>query len=601
MKTIFFFITLIFLASVSNAQPGTLDKSFGNEGKIITNFGLNTFPKIVKAVIQSDDKIIEVGHYYPGNVEDPYGFLAVRYTADGVLDYSYGDSGKTVIQLPFEDDIFVSDVAIQKDDKILLAGYGKYDYFDPVSSGIITRLKTDGSVDSSFGINGTIQTTINKTGSYGSIAVQTDGKIVVSGGANNTEFINRFLPDGKLDNSFGENGYTYTSSYNAFFTSGIQTDGKIVMGGYNYQGGIAFRKFCLQRYLPDGTLDKSFGDNGTVLTAYGNDGLIHDLAFQSDGKIVVTGETTIFAGNFPTYFATARYNQDGSLDNTFGTKGMTTTTFESSFSISQTIAINKDNSMIIGGPQGDNYSNFTMVKLTANGGVDSTFGANGIVITDFGYYSSLASLLLQTTGKIVAAGTGYPATESLSNCLLARYNNDDVKNKKQQIISKIRRWLQHHNGFTWDANNNINSYVVQRSYDGIHWSTVHGQQTTANSQRLTANSYYYNDPSPLSGNNYYRLQTTSVNGAVTNSNILAVTNSDIKISPNPATNNLQLQGLSSSNKTKLTVVDFSGNVKLQAVANNTSYNLNIASLKPGNYLVKIEMNDEVVTKKFVKE
>ncbi len=56
-----------------------------------------------------------------------------------------------------------------------------------------------------------------------------------------------------------------------------------------------------------------------------------------------------------------------------------------------------------------------------------------------------------------------------------------------------------------------------------------------------------------------------------------------------------------SDKTKLTVVDFSGNIKLQAAANNTSYNLNIALLKTGNYLLKIESDGEVVTKKFVKE
>jgi len=96
------------------------------------------------------------------------------------------------------------------------------------------------------------------------------------------------------------------------------------------------------------------------------------------------------------------------------------------------------------------------------------------------------------------------------------------------------------------------------------------------------------------------LQTTSVNGTVNYSNVLAVSNSDIKLSPNPATNSLHIEGLSSTPKTKLTIVDITGNIKLQAVANTSSYNLNIASLKQGNYLLKIEMNDEVVTKQFVK-
>jgi hypothetical protein len=112
-------------------------------------------------------------------------------------------------------------------------------------------------------------------------------------------------------------------------------------------------------------------------------------------------------------------------------------------------------------------------------------------------------------------------------------------------------------------------------------------------------NFTYADPMPLSGNNYYRLQTTSTNGLVNYSNVIAATNSDIKISPNPATNSLQIQGLSSNSK--LSVVDFSGNIKLQTITNNNPFSLNIASLKAGNYLLKIETKDDVVTKKFAKE
>ena len=187
---------------------------------------------------------------------------------------------------------------------------------------------------------------------------------------------------------------------------------------------------------------------------------------------------------------------------------------------------------------------------------------------------------------------------SLYEIALARYNNDDLS-KKQLIITKIKKWLQHHNGFTWDGNNSISSYAVQRSYDGVHWSIVHSQPSTVSSSQPAIN--YYNDPSPLNGTNYYRLQTTGVNNVVGYSNIIAVPNSDIKISPNPAKNILQIQGLPSNQKAKITVVDFAGNEKLQTVSNNILYNLNIASLKAGNYLLKIEMNDEVVTKKFMKE
>jgi hypothetical protein len=205
------------------------------------------------------------------------------------------------------------------------------------------------------------------------------------------------------------------------------------------------------------------------------------------------------------------------------------------------------------------------------------------------------SIFLQKDEKIVLGGSSGakiisgPLNEAIA---LVRYKNDEAT-QKQIIITKIRRWLQHHHGITWNASSNISSYTVQRSSDGEHWSTIYHSPFTTNN--------HYNDPSPLNGANYYRLQTTSTDGAVAYSNIIAVANHEIKISPNPASNILHIEGLSSTNKTKITVIDFAGNIKQQAVAGNNACNVNIAALHPGNYLLKIEMNDGVVIKKFVKE
>jgi len=79
--------------------------------------------------------------------------------------------------------------------------------------------------------------------------------------------------------------------------------------------------------------------------------------------------------------------------------------------------------------------------------------------------------------------------------------------------------------------------------------------------------------------------------------------STISLSPNPAKNVLRIEGLSLSTKTKITIVDLNGNVaiSLRLTANSSSYNLNIAALKPGNYWIKLEVNGEEVTKQFVKE
>jgi hypothetical protein len=253
--------------------------------------------------------------------------------------------------------------------------------------------------------------------------------------------------------------------------------------------------------------------------------------------------------------------------------------------------------LVIGGTVGNNavpYSaDYGVARLNADGSLDSTFGDNGKAITDLGMSDYIFGMYLQQNNKIVAIGES--DTLGAFYCSVARYNNDATK--KQIIITKIKRWLQHHNGIEWDNTNNVRNYVVQRSYDGIHFSSI-ARININNQSNLT-----YQDPTPLSGNNYYRLQTTSINGAVNYSNVIAVTNDNIKLSPNPATNSLHIQGLPSSSNIQIAVVDLAGNVALsiQLSALSTSYNLNIASLKQGNYLLKIETKDDVATKQFVKE
>jgi hypothetical protein len=280
---------------------------------------------------------------------------------------------------------------------------------------------------------------------------------------------------------------------------------------------------------------------------------------------------------------------DGTLDNSFGYDGTAIVSFGELTSQSNSILLDDNNNIIgVGSAYNDNTpTEIALTRLTTEGNIDSGFGINGIQTTTFPGYIYVANAALQGN-KIIAGNANYL---NGYRPLLARYNNDLTQ--KQIIITKIRRWLQHHHGITWNASSNISSYTVQRSSDGEHWSTIYHSPFTTNN--------HYNDPSPLNGANYYRLQTTSTDGAVAYSNIIAVANHEIKISPNPASNILHIEGLSSTNKTKITVIDFAGNIKQQAVAGNNACNVNIAALHPGNYLLKIEMNDGVVIKKFVKE
>jgi len=602
MKIFLFFLVSMTIVS-GYAQQGSTDKSFGKGGMILDT---TIWANCNAMAIQPDGKILTGG--YTEDVEHPLnlgGFYIARYNNDGSIDDTFGENGKIIIRkiqnvLAFSPKTII----VQHDNKILaLARVVPGKLYGDIG---LIRLNEDGSMDNSFGTNGFVLTSVSKWEDVlGGMVVQPDGKIVVSGNRQDDEsqpgpdFVLRYLPDGSFDESFGEKGQVLT-----YFTSNVdpgsvilQPDGKIVTSD---RYGVSTSQFQLIRYNIDGMLDKTFGAEGIarLKPASGFLNQPNSLAIENEGKIIVAGTYDAFEPAM----ALARFNADGSIDSAFGNLGLGYTYFYTPnvSAIAKSVFVTANKKIVLTG----NYyksaaEQVAAVQYNSNGIIDSSFGENGVAAGGFAenkYGSDISSGvgLLQPDGKIIVSGSFLQNDGDTYNVALFRFNGD--LNKKQILIAKIRRWLQHHNGITWDYNKNISSYVVQRSYDGTHFSSI---------TRITASNnsnYTYADPSPLSGNNYYRLQTTSLNGVVANSNVIAITaNEDaIKISPNPAKSSLHIEGLS-PNKTKLTILDFTGNVKLQAVANNASYNLNIASLTTGNYLLKIEINGETITKKFLKE
>jgi uncharacterized delta-60 repeat protein len=518
MKLIFTLIALCFSVLLNAQKAGTLDSSFGVNGKVVTDFDSGTSVTTYKGLVQSDDKIIAVGSFE--SIIPPYdGFFVMRYMPDGSVDSGFGDSGKKNISILSQNNLIPYSACLQKDGKILLAGSGYSGWPNIFYSGFIVRLNTNGSIDSSFGIDGIVTTKVGKNTSYSAIAVQPDGKII--GVASTGQFVDRFFENGSLDHSFGTNGYSFYSGYEIFNACVIQPDGEIIMGGYYF--GTTPTKFCVNRFQSNGDLDASFGFLGAITQIGDYDSYVTDIALQSDGKIVAVGSTDNFGAT-----ATARYNVDGSLDSTFAKDGVSHDYFPGTFGRAVSVLIQGDNKILLGGGASIGERNdYGLERLTANGLIDSSFGENGLVATDFTGYSGsgIQSLGFQSSGKIVAIGTS--ANTGYYNISLARY--DDDLTKKQIIIQKIKHYIQTHN----DA-----------------------QATTLNK---------------------------------------------VCIYPNPAQNILHVEGLSAN--AKLTVVDLNGNIAIsqQLSANSQYYNLNIASLHAGNYLLKIETNGEVVTKQFVKE
>lgn len=198
-------------------------------------------------------------------------------------------------------------------------------------------------------------------------------------------------------------------------------DGGIVAVGETDAPGIQKQDFALARYNPDGTLDTSFGNGGIVRTDFGalSDDDARALAIQPDGKIVVAGT----AGED---IALARYMPNGSLDPTFGSSGVTITDlgFED---VANGVALTPGGGILIAGYTiGTKLNNdFLLVRYGPNGSLDRGFGTLGVVKTDFGAGDDFAEdLAIDASGRIVVVGRATTAT--IFDMALARYNADGM-------------------------------------------------------------------------------------------------------------------------------------------------------------------------------
>ncbi|MEP6682697.1 MAG: hypothetical protein ABJA35_05525, partial [Parafilimonas sp.] len=461
MKTVFTLIIFFLCLSVysqNQNKAGRLDSSFGKDGKVLTSFS-NSFPDCAAASTMNDGSIITAGTITFSNAVDTGGFLALKYSASGVLDTTFGNKGMSFIKGAGTGQA----IAIQSDNKIIIGGYGAN-----FSSSFITivRLNASGNIDSTFGNNGIISTDDGQN--CHDITIQKDGKILIFGEDNMSFLTMRCLTNGTLDQIFGVGGIVKTS-FGGHPANGnaiaVDANGKIVVAGDDGESVL------LARYNTDGTLDQSFGQEGKIvsnLTTHIDD--IYDIALQSDGKIVATGASSTFNRS---NVLLVRYLSNGSLDNGFGISGFVVSKLPYS-SLSKRLVLQSDNKIVVCGYAINDsiYGHFLIERYMSNGALDSSFNGNGYEITEMDQSDAANAILIQQTGKIVLAGS---ARETPPNPLvyliaLTRYDND--QSNKQAIITKIRHWLQHHNGIMWNKVNDINNYVVQRSYDGIHFKSI---------------------------------------------------------------------------------------------------------------------------------
>jgi uncharacterized delta-60 repeat protein len=407
---------------------GALDATFDFDGKVTTDFGF-TGERAPAVVVQSDGKIVLAGNSYSGGAG--YRFALARYDTSGSLDTSFGNGGKVTTDFGSFDNV-ATGVAVQSDGKIVVAGYSDqgtttgYDF-------ALARYDANGSPDTSFGTGGKVTTDFGSLSDQANgVAIQSDGKVVVAGHSylsNRPVFaLARYNGNGSLDSSFGTGGKLISVLDNSrndiqSNVSGVtvQTDGKIVaVGGSYYPGNGSF--LTVARYNGNGSLDSSFGTGGWFLDFSGNSAATA-VAVQSDGKIVVAG--TDYHG-YPTFwdFILARYNADGSPDISFDTDGHVFTDFGSTDDYANGVAVQSDGQILVAGysDQSTTGNDFTLARYNANGSLDTSFGSGGKVTTDFGSLDDRATgVAVQSDGKIVLAGYSFQSGSNSLDFAVARY------------------------------------------------------------------------------------------------------------------------------------------------------------------------------------
>lgn len=421
-------------------------------------YGITTNISLINAsevsAIQSNDKIILAGRTGLDLISND--IALVRYNNNGSLDTSFGIGGITITDVTnanFHSEKITS-ILIQTDGKIIVAGLTKNTTLNAPISLFLIRYNANGTIDTTFGINGKITITSNIPSNFPFntvrvlLASQADGKILVATNdvINNKIAVKllRIDSNGSIDSNFGSSLFFDVDNY---VGSIIITGNKILIAGHSRPSN----GFFLARYNGDGSLDTSFGSTinsggsggggfnigggggnlnetfGYVLTTFGlsNTGTpfvseeVRNIIIDNDGKIVVGG---MVSENLIRKIALIRYFSDGNLDTSFNNSGKLVTTTGNASSVAG-IAKTIDNKIIVAGSTISTLNNssiqvFYIARFNNDGSFDTSFNTNGVVIRICNSDAVCTAIKIQSDEKILLSG--YNSIDFV----IVRYNSD---------------------------------------------------------------------------------------------------------------------------------------------------------------------------------
>jgi uncharacterized delta-60 repeat protein len=374
-------------------------------GKIIIQVG-ESYDYSQAMTLQADGKILVAGYSQGISNTD---FSLIRLNANGSLDTSFDGDAKVIIPVGTGGDTGNA-MTLQADGKILAAGFsvngGGIDFS-------LIRLNADGSLDNRFDEDGKAIIPVGTGSDYAyAMTLQADGKILVAGysqGISNTDFsLIRLNANGSLDTSFDGDGKVIIP-VGSFVDQGqvvaLQADGKILAAGSS-QTRSNF-DFSVIRLNADGSLDSSFdGDGKAIIPVGAGDDSAWAMTLQADGKILVAGRSNNNNGTYED-FSVIRLNADGSLDSSFDGDGKAIIPVGVGSDYGRAITLQADGKILIAG---DSDGHLSLIRLNPNGTLDTSFDGDGKAIIP-GSDSGLA-VTLQAEGKILVAGSSWNGSNS---------------------------------------------------------------------------------------------------------------------------------------------------------------------------------------------
>jgi uncharacterized delta-60 repeat protein len=415
-------------------SAGDLDPTFGGGGRVATDFSNGSIDRAYDVAVQANGKSVVVGQF-----GSAWGIA--RYNVDGSLDTTFGAGGSGKFVATGTE---ATAVAVQPDGKIVVVGNTGF-FTQP----IVRRYLPNGLPDTTFSGDGQRSLDFGEIPSANDVAVQADGKIVVLGdsrrGLIDIDFdfgVIRLLPNGSLDNTFGSvvsnfpvtrSGRTFVGFGGEDYSHALAVDeygspatnahyGKLLIAGEARDEGVGNPpRFAVARLKTNGTVDNGFGGDGRVETTFPNysRASARGVVALPGGRVAAVGVVSV-APDAGRGTAMVAYRSDGSPEPLFGLTGDGQAVVDlPGEDWAEDVIVGHDGKLILGGSAG---GDFAVTRFRADGILDSTFGQNGVVRTDFGGSEGVGALALASDGRFVAAGTPEPGFNPAQNdFVVARY------------------------------------------------------------------------------------------------------------------------------------------------------------------------------------